>query len=179
MSRVGKQPIQIPAGVEVKISDASISIKGKKGQLEQSIHPEVTVSQEGTEIQVKTKNERNSQRKFQGLTRSLINNMVIGVSEVFKKGLILNGVGYRAAAKGKGITLTLGFSHPIEYNPPAGVDIKVENQTTLSVTGCDKQAVGEVAAVIRRFRPPEPYHGKGVRYADEVIVKKEGKSAGK
>ena len=179
MSRIGKQPVPVPTGVEVKISGDSISIKGSKGQLEHTVHQDVTVAQEGSEILVKTKSEKNADRKFQGLTRSLIFNMVHGVSEGFKKSLVLNGVGYRAAAKGKGVTLTLGYSHPIEFDPPEGVTLKVVNQTNIDITGCDKQAVGEVAAVIRRFRPPEPYHGKGVRYSDEVIIKKEGKSAGK
>ncbi len=178
MSRIGRKSITVPGGVEVKVADGVVSVKGPKGTLEQKVHHTMNVEFKDGEVNCTPKADTRINRKFHGLTRSLVQNMVIGVDKGFQKSLTLNGVGYRAAAKGKGITLTLGYSHPIEFNPPQGVELKVEKQTTILVSGADKQAVGQVAAEIRMFRPPEPYHGKGVRYTDERIIKKAGKAAG-
>jgi large subunit ribosomal protein L6 len=179
MSRVGKQPIKIPSGVQVTIAGSHITVKGPKGNLVRDCHKEMQLKQEGDEITVSPNGTGNELRKFHGLTRSLINNMVVGVSTGFNKKLQLVGVGYRAQAKGKGVTLTLGYSHPVEFLPPEGIAVKTEGTTTLVVEGADKELVGQVAAKIRGFRAPEPYHGKGVRYADERIVTKVGKAAGK
>jgi large subunit ribosomal protein L6 len=178
MSRIGRQQVTVPGGVEVKVADGVVSVKGPKGTLEQKLHHTMNVEFKDGQITCTPKAETKANRKFHGLTRSLIQNMVTGVHTGFQKSLSLNGVGYRAIAKGKGITLTLGYSHPIEFEPPTGVELKVEKQTTILVSGADKQAVGQVAAEIRKFRPPEPYHGKGVRYTDERIIKKAGKAAG-
>lgn len=179
MSRIGKQIIPVPNGVQVSISGSDISVKGPKGNLSYTCHKEMQVKQEGAELTVTPATDNKDLRKFHGLTRSLINNMVVGVSDGFTKRLKLVGVGYRGAAKGKGLNLSLGFSHPVEFTPPEGIEVKMEGQTTVIVTGADKQMVGEVAAKLRSFRPPEPYHGKGVRYEDERIVTKVGKAAGK
>lgn len=179
MSRIGKKIIEIPQGVDINLSAGAIKVKGAKGTLESSIHHTMEVSVENNQISIKPKSTARAMRKYHGLVRSLVQNMVTGVTSGFKKELNLNGVGYRAAMKGKGITLTLGYSHPIEYTPPTDVELKVEKQTTIFVSGPDKQSVGQVAAIIRGFRPPEPYHGKGVKYSDERIIKKAGKSAGK
>lgn len=180
MSRIGKKPVIVPKGVQVAVSGKSLKVKGPKGQLERIIHSDVDVKVEGDSVKVIPIDAASYlSRKYHGLTRSLVNNMVVGVAEGFTKRLKLVGVGYRAAAKGKGLTLSLGYSHPIEFDPPTGIELKVENQTTVIVTGADKEMVGQVAAKIRGFRAPEPYHGKGVRYEDEVIATKVGKAAGK
>lgn len=177
MSRIGKKPIELPKGVTFTINGKNVDVKGPKGHLSRNIHGEVDVAVKGTEVSVSVKSDEH--RKFQGLTRTLLNNMVVGVSVGFSKRLKLVGVGYRAASAGKKVNLSLGFSHPVEYEPPAGVEIKVDQQTLLVVSGADKELVGQVAAKVRGFRPPEPYHGKGVRYEDEKIVTKVGKAAGK
>lgn len=177
MSRIGKKPIELPKGVTVTINGQNVDVKGPKGQLHRQIHNQVDVALEGNHVNVSVKDSMN--RKFQGLTRTLVNNMVLGVSQGFSKRLKLVGVGYRAASAGKKVNLSLGFSHPIEYEPPTGVEIKVDQQTVLVVSGADKELVGQVAAKVRGFRPPEPYHGKGVRYEDERIITKVGKAAGK
>jgi large subunit ribosomal protein L6 len=177
MSRIGKKPIELPKGVTVTINGQDVDVKGPKGQLHRQIHNQVDVALEGNKVNVSVKDNMN--RKFQGLTRTLVNNMVLGVSQGFSKRLKLVGVGYRAASAGKKVNLSLGFSHPIEYEPPTGVEIKVDQQTVLVVSGADKELVGQVAAKVRGFRPPEPYHGKGVRYEDEKIITKVGKAAGK
>lgn len=179
MSRIGNQPIQVPKGVEVKINGREVSIKGPKGQLQRTIHHTMSLKQEGDVIKVVPEADTKLNRKFHGLTRSLVANMVDGVSEGFSKTLTLIGVGYRAQQKGKDLNLTLGFSHPVLFTPPQGVEIKVDKQTTVIVSGADKEAVGQAAADIRAYRPPEPYHGKGVRYADEYIATKVGKAGGK
>jgi large subunit ribosomal protein L6 len=179
MSRIGKKPITLPKGVQVTVSGKVVKVKGPKGQLERTVHNDVDVKVEGESVKVIPVDTAYLMRKYHGLTRSLVSNMVTGVSEGFTKRLKLVGVGYRAAAKGKGLTLSLGYSHPIEYDPPAGIDLKIEAQTTVIVTGADKEMVGQVAAKIRGFREPEPYHGKGVRYEDEKILTKVGKAAGK
>ncbi|MEZ4740932.1 MAG: 50S ribosomal protein L6 [Bdellovibrionota bacterium] len=179
MSRVGKKTIPLPQGVDVKIDGQKISVKGPKGNLDRVIHPATTVKSENGVITVLPVDESYENRKFHGLTRSLVNNMIIGVSEGFTKTLTLVGVGYRAAIKGNELNLSLGYSHPIDFPIPEGLDIKVDKQTSVIVSGCDKEKVGQTAANIRAFRKPEPYHGKGVRYADERIITKAGKSAGK
>lgn len=179
MSRVGKQPVTIPQGVDVKVADGSVTVKGPKGQLVQAIHPMTSVAVENGSVTVTPANTLKVNRKFHGLTRALINNMVLGVTNGFSKSLTLVGVGYRAAQKGKDITFTLGYSHPIEFKCPEGIELKVVKPTEVTVTGIDKALVGQTAAVIRGFRKPEPYHGKGVRYTDERISTKVGKAAGK
>ena len=179
MSRVGKKPISIPQGVEVKLTGDKVSVKGPKGLLEQVVHPKTSVAVEGNVVTVTPVDDSKVNRKFHGLTRALINNMVEGVTNGFSKSLTLVGVGYRAAQKGKDITFTLGYSHPVEYKCPEGIELKVVKPTEVTVTGIDKALVGQTAAVIRGFRKPEPYHGKGVRYTDERISTKVGKAAGK
>jgi large subunit ribosomal protein L6 len=179
MSRIGKQPITLPKGVQVTTSGRTVQVKGPKGTLNRELHADVDVKVEGDKLTILAKRPDYESRRFHGLTRSLLNNMVNGVATGFTKRLKLVGVGYRAASAGKTLNLTLGFSHPINFDPPQGVEVKVEGQTTLIVTGADKEAVGQVAATIRGFRPPEPYHGKGVRYEEEHIATKVGKAAGK
>ena len=175
MSRVAKNPVAVPGGVEVKLQPGKVNIKGPKGQLEQGLHPLVTVKQEGNLLKVERTNDSTLARAISGTTRALVNNMVKGVSKGFEKKLTIIGVGYRAAVQGKKLNLTLGYSHPIAYDIPAGITIEAPDQTNLVVKGADRQLVGQVAAEIRGFRPPEPYKGKGVRYAEEHVAKKEAK----
>ena len=175
MSRIAKAPIELPSGVEIKIAGSEVSVKGPKGNLVQPLHPNVSVEQEDKTITVKPAND--SDIPMAGTMRSLVNNMVVGVSDGFEKKLTLVGVGYRAQVQGSKLTLALGYSHPIEYTAPEGVTIEAPTQTEIVVKGCDKQKVGQVASEIRAFRPPEPYKGKGVRYADERVVRKEAKKA--
>lgn len=180
MSRIGKKPILVPKGTEVKINGQEVRVKGPKGSLVRTLHHAVKVEQETDEIKISlVKPDAAQDQRFHGLSRTLVANMVDGVSTGFSKSLTLIGVGYRAAVTGKDLTLSLGFSHPIVFTPPEGIEIKVEKQTTVIVEGASKEDVGQVAANIRGFRPPEPYHGKGVRYSDEKIATKEGKSGGK
>lgn len=179
MSRIGKKPIELPKGVTVTVSGKKVAIKGPKGSLERTVHDLVDVKVDGSKLLVLPKSEAYENRRFHGLSRSLLNNMVQGVATGYTKRLKLVGVGFRAAPAGKGVQLTLGFSHPVIFEAPAGIEIKVEAQTTLIVNGADKEMVGQVAAKLRGFRPPEPYHGKGVRYEDEKIITKVGKAAGK
>ena len=179
MSRIGKKEIVVPKGVEVKINGNHVSVKGPKGLLERTLHDTVKLEMNDSIISVKLVKEGNEFSKFHGLSRSLLSNMVVGVSEGYSKSLTLIGVGYRAALKGKDLNLTLGYSHPIVFNIPDGIDIKVEKLTTVIVSGADKEQVGQAAANIRSYRKPEPYHGKGVRYSDEHVVTKVGKAAGK
>jgi large subunit ribosomal protein L6 len=179
MSRIGKKPIELPKGVTVSVAGRKVSVKGPKGTLERELHHLVDVGVEGANVVVKLKDDTYENRRYHGLTRSLVNNMVTGVATGFTRRLKLVGVGYRAAMAGKQLQLALGFSHPVNFDPPAGIELKVDGQTTLIVTGADKEMVGQVAAKLRGFRPPEPYHGKGVRYEDEKIVTKVGKAAGK
>ena len=174
-SRVSKNPVALPQGVDVTIAGQDITIKGGKGSLAWTIHPEVKVVQEDKQLQVVYANEAEPNDAIAGTTRALVNNMVIGVSEGFEKRLELRGVGYRAQVKGKVIELTLGFSHPVEHAIPEGIQIETPSQTEVVVKGIDKQAVGQVAAEIRAYRPPEPYKGKGVRYVGERVVMKEVK----
>lgn len=179
MSRIGKKLIKLPTGVEVKVTGNLVSVKGPKGQLERELHPAVCVEKDGDTLHVKPVKDDEQTRKFHGLSRTLLNNMVIGCSEGFTKTLSLIGVGYRAAVDGNTLNLTLGFSHPVSYPETPGIEFKVEKNTTIFISGASKEVVGEVAAKIRSLRPPEPYHGKGVRYSDEVIQTKVGKAAGK
>jgi large subunit ribosomal protein L6 len=175
MSRIANAPVAIPKGVETTLSDTAISVKGSKGNLNLDLHELVGVSQEGEELKVAAKNQTRQAGALAGTFRSLINNMVVGVSEGFQKKLELQGVGYRAKAQGKSLNLTLGYSHPIDYSLPEGVTAETPSQTEIVITGADKHLVGQVAAEIREFRPPEPYKGKGVRYADERVYRKEAK----
>ena len=175
MSRVAKKPVVVPSGVEIKLADQGIAVKGKNGQLSIDIHPSVAVEQADGQLNFAPRDGSKQANALAGTTRALVNNMVVGVSEGFNKTLTLQGVGYRAQAKGKVLNLTLGFSHPIDYELPEGVSAETPNPTTIVVSGADKQRVGQVAAEIRGYRPPEPYKGKGVRYADEYVRRKEAK----
>lgn len=177
MSRIGKQPIPVPAGVEVTISDNNITIKGAKGELSYEFNPIMTVVHEGEEIIVSRPDDSREAKSFHGLTRTLISNMVEGVSNGFEKKLELVGVGYRASLKGSDLDLQLGFSHPVVVEAPEGITFEVPDQTHITVKGADKQLVGETAAVIRKWRKPEPYKGKGIRYAGEQVRRKLGKAA--
>ena len=178
MSRIGKKPIDIPAGVKVSVSGETVAVEGKGGKLSIALPPHVAVEVKENQVLVSQTDEVREAGAMHGLARSLINNMVIGVSVGFKKELSIVGVGYKAALAGNKLTLNLGFSHPIVYQLPDGIKLTVEEGTKMVVSGCDKQLVGETAAQIRRFRPPEPYKGKGIRYVDERIILKEGKSVG-
>lgn len=175
MSRIANNPVALPKGVEASLSESSISVKGGKGSLQLNLHALVGVEQDGEELKVSARNSSREAGAMAGTFRSLINNMVVGVSEGFQKKLELQGVGYRAKAQGKTVNLTLGFSHPIDYQLPEGVSAETPSQTEIVISGADKQLVGQVAAEIREFRPPEPYKGKGVRYADERVYRKEAK----
>lgn len=175
MSRIASAPIELPSGVEFNLSGEQVRVKGPKGNMEMNLHPNVRIEQEDGSVVVKT--VADSDLPMAGTMRALMSNMVTGVTDGFEKRLTLIGVGYRAQAQGTKLTLTLGFSHPIEYQAPEGIAIETPSQTEIVVSGCDKQRVGQVAAEIRAFRPPEPYKGKGVRYADERVVRKEAKKA--
>lgn len=175
MSRIAKSPIELPSGVEVKINGQSVNVKGGKGALNHDVHSSVKISQEDKVLSFAPKDGSKTANALAGTTRALINNMVTGVSQGFEKKLQLVGVGYRAQAQGKKLNLTLGFSHPVDYAVPEGITVETPSQTEIVVKGVDKQVVGQVAADIRGYRPPEPYKGKGVKYADEVIVRKEAK----
>lgn len=175
MSRIASQPITLPSGVEFNLAEQRVRLKGPKGQMELELHPLVKVEQEGEEIRLVPEND--GALAMAGTMRALLGNMVTGVVEGFEKKLELVGVGYRAQMQGTTLNLTLGFSHPVNYNPPEGITIETPSQTEVVIRGIDKQKVGQVAAVIRGYRPPEPYKGKGVRYAGERIVMKEAKKA--
>jgi len=177
MSRVANNPVSIPAGIEVNITGQSISVKGSKGVMNHEIHPAVSAvkDEDNKVITFSARPNQENANALSGTTRALVNNMVTGVAQGFEKKLQLVGVGYRAQMQGNKLNLTLGFSHPVEYLVPEGITIEAPSQTELVVTGIDKQQVGQVAANIRAYRPPEPYKGKGVRYADERIVRKEAK----
>jgi len=175
MSRVAKAPVSIPAGVTVTLSGQDITVKGPKGELTCTIHSDVVISQEESSIITTIANDVKGAWAQAGTARSLINNMITGVSTGFEKRLILNGVGYRAKAAGQTLNLSLGFSHPVEHAVPASVKVETPSQTEIILTGADKQVIGQVAANIRAYRKPEPYKGKGIRYSDEVIRRKEAK----
>src|SRR4051794_31164294 len=177
MSRIGRLPIQIPDGVDVQIEPGNVRVKGPKGQLEQAVSPDMSFDRDDGSLVVKRPTDRGEHRALHGLTRSLVFNMVEGVTNGFEKRLEIQGVGYRAQLKGRTLELALGFSHPVRVDAPEGIDFEVPAPTQIVVRGIDKQAVGEVAARIRKFRPPEPYKGKGVRYAGEYVARKVGKRA--
>jgi large subunit ribosomal protein L6 len=175
VSRIAKYPVTVPSGVEVKLNDGVLSIKGPKGRLEVNVHPKVKLSHEGQLISVATNDDSSFAGAMSGTTRSLVNNMVLGVTKGFEKRMTIIGVGYRAAVQGKSLNLTLGYSHPVVYPIPEGITIETPSQTEIVVKGADKQMVGQVAADIRSYREPEPYKGKGVRYSDEHVNRKEAK----
>lgn len=175
MSRVAKRPIKIPKGVEVKIDGRDVAVKGAKGTMTHRIPAAVDVALDGDSLQVRMAESSKRASMFAGTTRALLNNLVAGVSSGFERRLEINGVGYRAAVQGKSLSLTLGFSHPINFAVPEGISIETPSQTEIVVKGINKQLVGEVAAKIRAYRPPEPYKGKGVKYANETILRKEAK----
>ncbi|MBI5814618.1 MAG: 50S ribosomal protein L6 [Nitrospinae bacterium] len=179
MSRIGKKPVEIPQGVDVKIDGANVTVKGKLGQISRAFHPNIHVSVEGGKINVARPDDERQNRALHGLTRSLLNNMVTGVTTGFERQLVIEGVGYRVAQKGKGLEFSLGYSHTINMEPPDGITFAVAKPTELSVKGVDKETVGLVAANIRGLREPEPYKGKGIRYAEERIRRKAGKTASK
>jgi large subunit ribosomal protein L6 len=175
MSRVANNPIPIPSGVEVKFQGQLVNVKGGKGTLEFRIHDEIEVSQDDGQLKVSTRTDSARAQALSGTTRAVLSNIVAGVSSGWTKRLIIQGVGYRAQAQGRTLNLQLGFSHPVEYSLPDGIEVQTPSQTEVVVSGADKQLVGQVAAEIRAFRPPEPYKGKGVRYADEQVRRKEAK----
>lgn len=179
MSRIGLKPITIPAGVDVKIDGATVTVKGPNGTLTQNVHPNMAVAVEGSEIIVKRPNDDKENKALHGLTRSLIGNMVTGVTEGYKKNLEVNGVGYRVQVQGSKLTMTLGFSHPVIMEAPEGIKIECPSANAIVISGADKQAVGQFAAQVREKRPPEPYKGKGIKYAEEHIRRKEGKAGKK
>ena len=176
MSRIGRMPITVPSGVDVTIDGRNLTVKGPKGTLSRALHPDMTVSREDGTLVVTRPTEQKTHKQLHGLTRTLVNNMVIGVTDGYRKGLEITGVGYRAALSGRKLTLNLGYSHPIEIDPPEGIAFEVENPTRLAVVGIDKELVGQIAAQVRATRKPEPYKGKGVRYAGEYIRRKAGKA---
>ncbi len=177
MSRVGSAPIEIPSGVDVAVSGQDVAVKGPKGELSHRVADPITVSQDDGVITLSRATDRGPHRALHGLSRALIANMITGVSEGFERHLELQGVGYRAAAKGSGISLSVGYSHPVDIDAPEGITLEVPEQTEIIVRGIDKQVVGQIAAKIRQVRPPEPYKGKGIRYRDEEVQRKVGKRA--
>src|SRR5579883_2664498 len=176
MSRIGRQPIAIPTGVKVAVTGSKVKVEGPKGKLEIDCHPNMKIASDGKAVTVTRPNDERQNRALHGLTRALINNMVVGVTKGYEKKLKVEGVGFQAAAKGKGVELTVGFANRIVHNPPEGITVAVPDPTTIIVSGADKQKVGQFAAEIRASRKPEPYKGKGVRYDTEVVRRKEGKS---
>ncbi len=177
MSRIGRKTITLPAGVTVTVANNVVDVKGPKGQLKVDVLPNITVTVKDGEVLVERQSEDKQTRSFHGLIRSLIQNNVLGVTENYKKTLKLVGTGYRAKAMGSNVSLAVGYSHPVEVKAINGVSIKVEGNDTIILEGIDKQAVGQLAADIRKIRPPEPYKGKGIRYEDEVVIRKQGKAA--
>jgi large subunit ribosomal protein L6 len=176
MSRIGRLPIPVPSGVDVTIEGRQVTVKGPKGTLSRALHPDMTISREDGTIVVTRPTEQKTHKQLHGLTRTLVNNMVVGVTDGYRKGLEITGVGYRAALSGRKLQLNLGYSHQIEIDPPEGITFEVENPTRLAVVGIDKELVGQIAAKVRATRKPEPYKGKGVRYAGEYIRRKAGKA---
>lgn len=176
MSRIGRMPITIPAGVDLKIEGNTVTVKGPNGTLTQNVHPDMILEKEGAVLNVKRPDETKEHKALHGLTRSLLNNMVVGVTEGFKKELEINGVGYRAAKQGKKLVMNLGYSHQVEMEEIPGITIEVPDQNKVIISGPDKQLVGAFAANVREKRPPEPYKGKGIKYVEEHIRRKEGKA---
>ena len=176
MSRIGRLPIPVPSGVDVTIEGRNVTVTGPRGSLSRALHPDMTVSREEATLVVTRPTEQKTHKQLHGLTRTLVNNMVVGVTDGYRKGLEITGVGYRAALNGRKLTLNLGYSHPIEIDPPEGIAFEVENPTRLAVVGIDKELVGQMAAKVRSMRKPEPYKGKGVRYTGEYIRRKAGKA---
>jgi large subunit ribosomal protein L6 len=178
MSRIGKQPIAVPNGVTITVDPGAVKIKGPKGTLAAAVSPLVELKLEGATLHVARREDSRDARSVHGLTRKLVANMVTGVSEGFRRVLEINGVGYRAESKGNALQLALGYSHPIVFPLPQGVQAKVDKQTVVTLEGADRQVLGETAAAIRKLRPPEPYKGKGIKYAEEKIRRKAGKAVG-
>lgn len=176
MSRIGNKPITVPSEVKIEVNGQKVTVTGPKGTLEREIHKNISLEIDGNIIKVIRKNDEPANRSLHGLTRTLINNMIIGVTEAYSKELQINGVGYRVAKQGNNLNLTLGYSHPVIFEAPEGITFDVPNQNTIIVKGVDKELVGQTAAVIRTKRPPEVYRGKGIKYADEIIRRKEGKA---
>ncbi|MCB0164785.1 MAG: 50S ribosomal protein L6 [Anaerolineae bacterium] len=178
MSRIGKLPITIPKGVSVDINKNTVTVKGPKGELTRDFLPEIKIGQEDGDVVVTRNSDHRTHRAKHGLTRALLNNMIVGVSDGFKRQLFIEGVGYRAAVEGKNLVLNVGYSHPVVFEPPAGVSFEVPDRAgrEINVSGIDKEAIGEICAQIRRTRPPEPYKGKGIRYAGEKVRRKAGKA---
>lgn len=176
MSRIGKLPVTVPKGVEVRVDGSGVTVKGPRGELTRRFDPDMTIAVEDGEVTVARPTDQTRHRALHGLTRSLIANMVTGVSEGYERVLEIHGVGYRADKRGNGLLLNVGFSHPVEIVPPAGVELDLESPTVIRVSGVDKEKVGQTAAEIRKVRPPEPYKGKGIRYRDERVRRKAGKA---
>ena len=179
MSRIGKKPVQLPDKVQVVLNGDTVQVKGPKGNLERQVHPAVTIEKKDSVLEIRTDDTDKKKVALQGLYRSLIANMVTGVSSGYERQLILAGIGYRAETKGKNLVLNVGYSNPVEFVLPDGVDAAVENNTKITLSAIDKELLGQTAANIRDIRPPEPYKGKGIMYADERIMRKAGKTAGK
>jgi large subunit ribosomal protein L6 len=177
MSRVGKSPVKIPSGVKINVSGQTVNVEGPKGKLALTIHERIKIEKEADAIVLVRQSESGTDKALHGTSRANLNNAVTGVSKGFTKELEIRGVGYRGEQKGKAVNLLLGFSHPIMYTPPAGVNVKMDGNVKVVVEGIDRQAVGQVAATIRGFKPPEPYKGKGVRYLNEVVIQKEVKKS--
>ena len=180
MSRIGRMPITVPAGVEVSVAAGNVvTVKGPKGTLTQQLHPDMVIEQNGSEITIKRPSDDKEHRSLHGLTRTLLHNMVVGVNEPYKKELEINGVGYRATKEGKNLVLNIGYSHQVIVPEVDGITIEVPGPNKVVISGCDKQKVGQFAAEVREKRPPEPYKGKGIKYVDEVIRRKVGKTGAK
>jgi len=176
MSRIGRLPIAVPSTVDVTIDGRHLTVTGPKGTLSRDLHPDISVKRDENDLVVTRPTEQKTHKQLHGLTRTLVNNMVVGVTDGYRKGLEITGVGYRATLNGRKLTLNLGYSHPIEIDPPEGISFEVETPTRLAVVGIDKELVGQIAAKVRSTRKPEPYKGKGVRYAGEQIRRKAGKA---
>jgi len=179
MSRIGKKPVAVPKGVALELTGNTVSVKGPKGELRRTLHPEMHLALDGGTLTVTRPSEEQRHKALHGLTRTLVQNMVDGVSKGFSKTLEIQGVGYKAEAKPYGVNLVVGYSHPVKYQAPKGIKIMVENNTTVKIEGADKEAVGQVAAELRSVRPPEPYKGKGIRYHGEHVRRKAGKTGAK
>jgi large subunit ribosomal protein L6 len=179
MSRIGKKPVAVPKGVTVTLSGNSVSVKGPKGELARTFHPEMTLAMEGDNVTVSRPSDETRHKALHGLSRTLLANMVEGVTKGYNKTLEIQGVGYKAETKPFGLQLSLGFSHPVQYKAPAGIKFAVENNTVVKIEGADKEMVGQVAAELRNMRPPEPYKGKGIRYQGEQVRRKAGKTGAK